>query len=254
MAMGLFNATVSDARSLRNLMAAISALVEEADFQADPNGIRLRSMDPSHVAMVDFELPSSAFESYSCPQPERIRIGLSDLLKLLRRAKSDEKLELSYDGGSRKLHLSFKGKALKRFTLPTLEHVEEEVPTPNISFNARAKLPSQLLSEAIEDARLISESVRFEVEPGRFVVRSSSELSSASIELSKEGGLIELEVKEPSKAAFGLSYLSEMVKAGASTSESVTVELSTDMPLRLNFEPSGGGKLLYYLAPRIESE
>ncbi len=250
----MFNVTVSDARLLRNLMAAISTLVEEADFQADPSGIKLRSMDPSHVAMVDFELPSSAFESYSCPVPERIRIGLSDLLKLLRRAKSDEKLELSYDGRTKKLELTFKGKVVKRFTLPTLEHVEEEVPTPNISFNAKVKLPSQLLNEVIEDAKLISESVRFEVEPGRFMLKSSSELSSASIELTKDGGIIELEVKEPSRAAFALSYLSEMVKAGASTSELVTVELSTNMPLRLDFEPPSGGRLLYYLAPRIESE
>ena len=250
----MFKVTVSDAKLLRNLMAAISTLIEEADFQADPSGIKLRSMDPSHIAMVDFELPSSAFESYSCPQPERIMIGLSDLLKLLRRAKSDERLELTYDGKSKRLELTFRGKVVKKFTLPTLEHVEEEVPTPNITFNAKAKLPSQLLSEAIEDAKLISESVRLEIEPERLVIRSSSELSSASIELSRDGGVIELEVKEPSRAAFALSYLSEMVKAGASTSDLVTVELSTNMPLRLSFEPPSGGRLLYYLAPRIESE
>ena len=59
----LFKATMNDARLFRNLIGAISSLIEEADFNATPEGIKLRSMDPSHIAMVDFEWPKAAFDT-----------------------------------------------------------------------------------------------------------------------------------------------------------------------------------------------
>ena len=77
----------------------------------------------------------------------------------------------------------------------------------------------------------------------------------ATIELKKGSDtLLNLEVKEPSKATFSLSYLSEIVKAASATSDVATLEFSSDMPIKLNFEQEKEGKLTYYLAPRIEVE
>ena len=80
----LFKATISDARQWKNLLAAISTLIEEADFNAAPEGIKIRSMDPSHVAMVDFECNKSAFQEYTCLQPTKIRLNIGDIVKKLR--------------------------------------------------------------------------------------------------------------------------------------------------------------------------
>ena len=62
----MFKASIMDARLWKNLLSSISILVDEANFTADSSGLKLRSMDPSHVAMVDFELPSSTFKDYLC--------------------------------------------------------------------------------------------------------------------------------------------------------------------------------------------
>jgi proliferating cell nuclear antigen len=61
-------------------------------------------------------------------------------------------------------------------------------------------------------------------------------------------------VKEPSKATFNLNYLTEIIKAGSTASEVVTVEYATNMPVRIQFEMPQQGRLQYYLAPRIEAE
>ena len=63
-----------------------------------------------------------------------------------------------------------------------------------------------------------------------------------------------MNAKEPSKATFSLSYLSEIVKAAVPTSEIVAMEFSTDMPIKLDFQQEKEGKLKFYLAPRIEVE
>jgi proliferating cell nuclear antigen len=251
----MFRAVVQDAKMWKNLLMAISTLIEEADFNTTGEGLKLRSMDPSHVAMVDFEWPKVAFEEYVCDKPTNIRVNITAMLKLLRRSKSEESLEISYDEENKKINLTLKGRILKNFTMSTLEPVEEEVPTPKLSFNARIKLMSETLKEIVEDSETVSDNIRFEASQDKLLVKATSELSSANMELTKsDGALLDIEVKENSAATFNLNYLGEMVKAGAATSDVAVMEFSTNMPIRLEFEILQQGKLAYYLAPRIEAE
>jgi proliferating cell nuclear antigen len=251
----VFKASVSDAKLWKNLLAAISTLIEEADFNATPDGIKLRSMDPSHVAMVDFEWQKTAFEEYACQEATKIRVNIASMLKLLKRVGSDEILEMLYDEKSRKLNLTLKGKMMRKFTMPTLDPAQEEVPTPKITFSSKVKLTTSTLRDIIDDVQAVSDNVKLETTPEKLIAAATTELSSAVIELEKASEmLIELDVKEPSKATFNLNYLSEITKAGASTSEIVTVEFSTNMPIRLEFDIPQQGRLSYYLAPRIEAE
>jgi proliferating cell nuclear antigen len=251
----VFKAVVQDAKIWKNLLTAISTLIEEADFNTTEEGLKLRSMDPSHVAMVDFEWSKEAFEEYVCDKPTNIRVNITTMLKLLRRSKSEESLEISYDEESKKVELTLRGKILKKFTMPTLESVEEEVPTPKLSFNARVKLMSETLKEIVEDSETVSDNISFKAKEDKLLVKASSELSNVGMELSKtDGALLELDIKEDSDATFNLNYFGQMVKAGSATSEVATIEFSTNMPIRLEFEMSHQGKLMYYLAPRIEAE
>src|SRR5438445_11346487 len=98
----MFKATMNDARLFRNLIGAISSLIEEADFNASPEGIKLRSMDPSHIAMVDFEWPKTAFDTYECTAPTKLRLSVSNLLKLLKRTNTDEYSQVVNDEPNKK--------------------------------------------------------------------------------------------------------------------------------------------------------
>ena len=251
----MFKATMNDARLFRNLIGAISSLIEEADFNATPDGIKLRSMDPSHIAMVDFEWPKTAFDTYECTAPTKLRLSVSNLLKLLKRTKSDESIEVVYDDANKKLNITLKGNIVRKFITPTLEPSTEEVPTPKVPFNAKVKITAASLRDIIDDAQSISDNVKFEVSQEKFIVRATGELTSALIELDKgSDAILELDVKEPAKATYNLNYLGEIIRAGSGASEVTSLEFSTNMPIKVEFEMPQQGRLLYYLAPRIEAE
>jgi len=57
-------------------------------------------------------------------------------------------------------------------------------------------------------------------------------------------------VDEVSGAMFMLSYLDDIACAAGSVSEVVVLGLSTDMPVKMEFEIAQG-RLVYYLAPCI---
>jgi proliferating cell nuclear antigen len=252
----VFKAKMADAKFLKDMMGAISILVDEATFDLTPEGVKLRAMDPSRVAMVDFEWPKTVFDEYGCDESMKMCINISEMLRLLRRTGKDESVELSLDEKTGKLKIAIRGKYARTFIMPTLEAMEEEVPTPKVSFNVKAKTTTDGLREAIEDANLVSDHVRIEADKEKIVMNAAGDIMGATIEF-KSGGdvLLEMEVKEASKATFSLSYLSEIVRAAVPTSEIVVMEFSTDMPIKLNFlQQEKEGKLKFFLAPRIEVE
>ncbi|HDD69539.1 MAG TPA: proliferating cell nuclear antigen (pcna), partial [Candidatus Bathyarchaeota archaeon] len=209
----MFQLKMSDTKLLKDMITAISILVDEATFKIEPETIKLRAMDPSRVAMVDFQWPKTVFEEYACTEPSKMCINISEMLKLLKRAGRDEVVELSLDEKTRKLQLKITGKYTRTFTMPTLEASEEEVPTPKLTFNVKAKTTTNGLSQAIEDAQLVSDHVKIEADPEKLVLNAAGDLMGATITLQKGSDtLLDLEVKEPSKATFSLSYLSEIIK------------------------------------------
>ncbi len=254
-ATSVFRLKVGDAKLLRDMLSSIAIIVDEATFRLDQEGMKLRAMDPSRVAMIDFEWPKTAFDEYMCTDTTKMCVNVSEMLKLLKRAGREEPLELSLDEKTGKLQISISGKYSRNFTMPTLEASEEDVPTPKVAFNVKAKTTTDGLSQAIEDAQLVSDHVRIEADAEKVVFNAAGDLMGATITLQKgSDALLDLEIKEPAKATFSLSYLTEIIKAASATSDIATIEFSSDMPIRLDFHQAKEGRLTFYLAPRIETE
>ena len=248
----MFKAAVGNARTWKNLLSAISPLIEEGDFVVALEGITMRAMDPSHVAMVDFEYRKPAFKEYECTAPTKIRLNVTDIAKKLRGAGQDP-LEMAYDEKTRKLTMVVKGKWTTTFTLPTLDSSGENVPIPKLEFKSKLKTTSAAFKEIIEQIQSVSNDVVLEATPDRITAETVTELSGAKIELDKGSeAVLGLEVKEASKSTYNLNYLAQVAAAGTQVAELVTVEFSTNMPIRLEYDISENGKLVYYVAPRIE--
>ena len=185
----------------------------------------------------------------------KICLNLSELLKLLKRAGKDEAVELLLDEKTGQFVITVSGKYTRTFRMPTLEASEDEVPTPKITFNAKVTLTADGFRQSLEDVALVSDYVRVETDGEKVTMNAKGDIMGANVELKKgSDALLSLEAKEPSRSAFPLSYLSEIVKAAAATSDIVTLEFSTDMPIRLEFKQRYEGTLVYFLAPRIEVE
>ena len=249
----MFKIVIADSRMWKNRMAAISALVEEATFDITPEGISLRAMDPSHVAMVDFEYPKEAFQEYSCSEPSKLCVDIADMVKLMRRVESGETLELSLDPEANKLSMKLSGKYTRRFSIPQLQSSATEMPTPKLEFDANIKMDAGCLNDAATDMATVSEQVKFEANPDKLVMTGLSETGNVVVEFEKDNtSIVNFNVKGEVKALYGVSFLQDIVKAGTASSNLATVEFSTDKPVRIDFELPLQGKLTYYLAPRIE--
>lgn len=249
----MFKIAIADARNWKNLMTAISTLIEEATFTVDNEGISLRAMDPSHVAMVDFGSPKETFQEYTCTESTRLCLDIADMLKLIKRVESGETLELTHDPQTGHLNMKLVGKYTRRFSLPLLQPATTDTPVPKLTFDAKIKLDADFLNDAISDISGVSDQVRCEATPDRLVMTGVSETGNVVVEFDKTNpAVIDFQVQTEVKALYGVSFLQDMIRAGAASSKLVTVEFSADKPVRLDFELPLKGKLVYYLAPRLE--
>ncbi len=246
----MFKAVLEDVALLRDSIATISELIEEAKFKIKKDGIELLAADRAVVAVVDFKFSAKNFKEYDLKSDATIGINLNNFLQILKRAKSSEilRLELSDDSFS----LIFEGRSKRKFTLPLIE-IREEVPTgiEKLSFPSKVEISSGVLSDGIDDADLVSDSIVMEVEKDKFMLKAHGDSTSAELEL-KAGEDCKIETKEPVRARYSIDYLKKMLKA-KKLSERVTIALNTNYPLKMSFKYQEGLiTLSFILAPRVE--
>jgi proliferating cell nuclear antigen len=251
-----FKAQLKDPMVFKSLMSGVASLVEEGDFTVTSKGIELRALDPSHIAMVDFKLSRDAFATFEegneTGRDIKIRIVMQNLLKILKNVSPLERLQIIYDGDTKKLVVQLISKVLRRFTIPTLESSTEAIPDPNVVYDSMVKLDTLQLKKAIDDAQIMADNVNLSVNEGGFFVKARGETSMAEVEMPKEA-VIEMTSVKPTAATYNLNYLSEIVGGAIGASNTVLLNFSTASPVKITFEMKDDNRLMYYLAPRIDS-
>lgn len=250
----MFKTKFSDAKFWKNIVEALSSLVDEGNFITGPAGIKMKAMDPSHIAMVDFELPKEAFQQYECSDEVKIGLNLDEMVKIMRRASAGDSLELSVEDNTNRLNIKFIGKAVRRFGLSLIDIQSEDFPTPNIDFKSKVKLATDAFSQAIDDARIISDHIKLLMEDKALVIKALGDTGEVEIKLSQDSeSVLGIDSNENSNATYALDYLSDIMKA-ASTSNIVEISYATNMPIKIMFPIADKGGITYYLAPRVEAE
>jgi DNA polymerase III sliding clamp (beta) subunit (PCNA family) len=76
----------------RYALAAIADLVDIGSVRVTSDSFMIRAMDPSHVAPIEFRVPSAGLEVFDVEGEASIPISFEDLSKILKRAGKKDKL------------------------------------------------------------------------------------------------------------------------------------------------------------------
>lgn len=240
-----------DAREWKYIIESLATIVDEANFVASPEGLKLRALDPGRIAMVDLFIPSNLFEEYSVDQETKIGAVLDDIDKVLKRAKSDDKISFEVSQG--RLIITLSGRAERRFKFPLIDIAGQELPSPKLNFTVAAKMLSDTFRDALKDASLVSESVKLKAEDESLWLLARSDKGEIESRFSIEtGSLVEIDVKEAAEASYGIDFLDKIVSKAYRISDILGLRFATNMPLEMTFDIAGGGTLKYLLAPRME--
>ena len=253
----------------KSISSAIMTIIDEALFDAGPQGITFRSMDPSHIALIDINWPNSAFEKYHCDSTIKFGVRIDEFAKIIKRANANDSIEIGVvlDNSSLNIKTQSDGGYLRNYKMRLIESTGNTSPLPQMTFDSKIVIGIATLDKILSDVGAISEKITIDSSSGSgistnkktVIFSGDSDRGEARVTIdanddkSKVEFLEEITVKETSKSTYNIDFISKIIRAiGHQSSDLVTIEYSSNKPLRLEFLLSGIVKLQFYLAPRVQ--
>ncbi|HEV2316258.1 MAG TPA: DNA polymerase sliding clamp [Thermoplasmata archaeon] len=238
---------------LREAVEVISTLVSEVKLSVSKDGIEVKAVDPSHVAMLVLKLKNTVFEEFT-GEPTEIGVDVEKIKEVLRLSKPGDLIDLQYDGGKNRLVVSV-GKVTRHMSVVDPAGITDPK-VPNVNPPAMVAVKMDELRQGIRGSESISDHVTLILEPNGFTMHSEGETDRVDLHIPKDGsgGLSKLEVKESVRSMYPLDFFSSMVKSITSSDEA-TLHVGNEYPLKIEFSLAGGrGEGRFLLAPRVEED
>jgi len=243
--------TLAEPKLFKEPIMVISELVNEVVFKIDREKLELIAMDPANVAMVVYKLLGNVFVEYDMDKEVEIAVNLDNLKQVLRRAKPSDTLTMELLES--KLKITLKSSSTRIFTLSLINLQEERQKVPDLDFKCKIEIPSILFDEAIEDMDVVSDSAAFEVNDNNFNIQAAGNISTAKVSFA-HGDMIKINSKENNiRARYSIEYLKKIIK-GSKLSDNMTLLMSNDYPLKVEYKIIDKLSLATILAPRVSND
>jgi proliferating cell nuclear antigen len=253
-----FSSVTKTPEMWKSISSAIMTIVEEAHFEASQQGLTFRLMDPSHIALIDINWPSSAFEKFHCPSVIKFGVRIDEFSKVIKRVEANDSVELNVQNNL--LNIKTSGGYQRNYKMKLIESAaSSSSPVPQMTFDSKIVLGPAILDKILADIGVISEQITIDTtmptHDKAAIFSGTSDKGEVRVTLddkSKIENLQEINVKENSKSTYTIDYISKIIRAIGFQSDLVTIEYSSKKPLKMEFKLADVVKLLFYLAPRVQ--
>ena len=241
------------------MLDAAEAASDEALFLFGKEGVEMRQMDPSQIAMVSFSIPKSKFVEYSIEgEKELMMFSVKDVLKAV--SKAGDTVGMEKVGNK----LQIKSIGLGATTTFFASLIDTGANTlgkmPTLVPIVKIVLKTSDLKRAISDVEDLSGSshIAFKFKDGNFRISGLGDKNEAVMDFTQENKKtvisIDAPVDDKGKVAeiscvYPAQYLNDLL--GAVSSENVRLELKTNAPLIIRDTELD---ICAFLAPRIDND
>jgi len=247
---------------LKKVLEAIKDLVTDANFDCSATGFSLQAMDSSHVALVALLLRSEGFEHYRCDRNMSMGMNINNMSKMLKCAGNDDIITIKADDGGDIVTFMFESPnqdKISDFEMKLMDIDTEHLGIPESEYQAIVRMPSHEFARICKDLSTIGDTVVISVTKEGVKFSTRGDIGSAnivcrqntSVDKPEEATLIEMQ--EPVSLTFALRYMNNFIKASP-LSNIVTISMSSDLPVVVEYKIAEMGYIRFYLAPKIGEE
>ncbi|KAL3875539.1 hypothetical protein ACJMK2_033483 [Sinanodonta woodiana] len=258
----MFEARLVQGALWKKVIDAIKDLLTEAKWDCNSTGITLQAMDSSHVSLVSLNLRSEGFDTFRCDRNLSMGINLSSMSKILKCAGNDDVITIKTADGADTVTFVFESpnnEKVSDYEIRLLDLDAEHLGIPETEYSCVVKLPAGEFQRICRDLSQIGESVVITCTKEGVQFSASGDLGTGNIKLAqnasadKEEEAVIIEMNQAVTLTFALRYLNFFTKA-TPISNQVTLSMSQDVPLVVEYKVADMGFLRYYLAPKMEDQ
>ena len=241
------------------LVEALKELLVDTCIEFDETGLKVISMDNSHVVLVHLKLEANKFEYYFCENKMSIGVNMLNLFKLVRTINSNDTLTLFIEKNDLN-HIGIKienGEKNQKtiYKLNLLDLNNPNITIDPAEFNSQINLPSVDFQKIIRDMNQLAEYVEIKNINNQLILSCNGEFCSQETILMDNEGINCISNKKSDEIVQGVFSLKYLVLFTKCTNLCSTVELylKNDYPLICLWRVASLGEIRLCLAPQSNS-
>ena len=168
---------------MRTIVETLGVVVEEARLDFFEDALRVRVVDPSHVAMIKMDVDSAAFDTWEIDET-KLGLEMKKLKDLLSLANAGETVDLAYDDASGQVTVNF-GRIdlnIRPLDLSTLHPPN----VPSLELPCGVTMNGSDLAQALRAARQVGDLVNVSLDAESFSVNVQGSTDSVDVTFSKD--------------------------------------------------------------------
>jgi len=251
----MFKARIK-ADNLKEFIGTVGSLVDEAKLNVNEDGMQIKAVDPSHVAMIEANLIKSAFDSYETDVAE-MGIDVDKFKTVLAVAGKEDMVNLEKDDKLNRLVVNIGNLTRAMPLLDTSGMPDPKV--PSLDLPAFVSVSVEEISQGLKASKSVSDHIALSTTKDSFrLVCEGDNQNRVDLTLGKEQ-LEKLVSPEETTSLFSLEYFALMVNS-LPPDRILHINLGTDLPVKVDADlaiedlTGAQGNVKFLLAPRIDRE
>ena len=242
--------------SFKILFEALKEILTECVIDISNDGLKIVSMNNSHVVLVHLKLNAEKFEYYKCDQPKQIGVNMINLHKIIKTINNGDILTIFMETGDDN-HLRIKienseknTKTIYKVNLLDIENSNIEIPPTQ--FNSVVNLTSSDFQKICRNMSKISDTIEIKNIDNQLILTCHGDFCSQETVISANNESPENKDKdEIIQGVFNLKLLTHFTKC-TNLSSNIELYLKNDYPLIVKYNVASLGNILLCLAPHNE--
>lgn len=235
---------------ITKILDTLMIVIEDARFDFAEDGLTVRVVDSSHVAMIKLTVDAAAFDGWELDS-KQIGLEMKKIREVTSLGSVGELIEMTHqEGGDFTMSL---GKIVRN--LRPLDNSTMATPPslPKLDLPCKVVMNGSELGQALKAAKQVGDLVNFSIDESSFKVHVRNSTDSVDISFDKDE-VEELVCSGAARSQYSLTYL-EPLSRRFGPQDSVTIQFGENFPLAMNFSfEDGAAEVDYFLAPRVESD
>jgi len=251
----MFKARIK-ADNLKEFIGTVGSLVDEAKLNVNEDGMQIKAVDPSHVAMIEANLIKSAFDSYETDVAE-MGIDVDKFKTVLAVAGKEDMVSLEKDDKLNRLIVNIGNLTRAMPLLDTSGMPDPKV--PSLDLPAFVSVSVEEISQGLKASKSVSDHIALSTTKDSFrLICEGDNQNRVDLTLDKEQ-LEKLVSPEETTSLFSLEYFALMVNS-LPPDRILHINLGTDLPVKMDADlaiddlTGAQGNVKFLLAPRIDRE
>jgi len=235
-------------QELIQIFSSLATLVEDIIIHMDINGISIRTMDPSHVALIDISIDEKSFIDFDTKDQEiDFYLNVNESLKII---KSLDKGKIKCIIKRDHIELIQNGfiTQLKNLNIDD----STNCPLPKIHYNSKFVFSKNTeIKQILKKFESNTDYITFEVIDQNLEFSGSSDQGICKMNFTNDDN-VQIESTNDSRTKYSLEYINPFLKS-INKDNKLIFEYSQNKPLRISQKIGLYGVIHYYLAPKVES-